>query len=154
MHNSQRKDINEMITSGLKNIITSNLIPEIISDIKALSDNNYKNNFELYDYCCQLIWFCTKNTNYPTFYLAWHNEIYLSQKMPSACLEDIICQIKSPEENLFIYINAENIASKTNENIIAKLLCIKIFQKLSFSSTDIPRILDVAELQLELIKLV
>ncbi len=60
---------------SLKIILRDKLWSITVTSLKdCLTEQIYKNNFELYAACYEVIWYCAKNMPYPEFYQAWHSE--------------------------------------------------------------------------------
>ena len=56
-----------------KIIVTDEQYCRLVAVLKHnLNKNIYKNKFDVYEQCYQLIWQCAQNLTYPEFYTAWH----------------------------------------------------------------------------------
>ncbi len=130
---------------SLINITPNNLLPLLVSKLKECDYHQEE--------CFQVFWHCTNNMSYADFYLAWHGS-----SSSIECLEnqfvDIASQINSTHSTHIVYIDTEKMALKIDENVVCKLICTKIFNILSLPANKIPKISDVADLQLELIRLI
>ncbi len=102
--------------------------------------------------CWEIIFRYAKNISYPEFYQAWHGKHCSIQSLENQFI-DIASQLNSTGSTYTLYIDTEKIALNTDENVVSKLICTKIFKILSLDVKEIPKISDVADLQLELIKL-
>lgn len=50
---------------------------EVVTGVKPYITQLWlKDNFEHYQYCCDILWYCAQNMSYQDFYLAWHNSSY------------------------------------------------------------------------------
>jgi HEAT repeat protein len=72
LSNSQRSY--GQATQALIEIIRANLCScsIVVSRLKDLISVNYKNDFNRYKDCYEVIWHCAQNLSYPDFYQAWH----------------------------------------------------------------------------------
>jgi HEAT repeat protein len=102
--------------------------------------------------CWEIIFHYTKNISYPEFYQVWQGKPCSIQSLENHFI-DIASQLNSTGSTYTVYIDAEKIALNTDENVVSKLICTKIFNILSLPTKKIPKISDVADLQLEFIKL-
>ncbi|NJL68580.1 MAG: hypothetical protein HC894_21335 [Microcoleus sp. SM1_3_4] len=73
---TQSDEIRRKTTTSLKQILTTN--PQYYSVVSALkydlTDEIYKNKFDLFDKYYTVIWHCAQNLPYPDFYQAWHQD--------------------------------------------------------------------------------
>ncbi|EKD07548.1 HEAT repeat domain-containing protein [Limnospira platensis] len=72
---TENENIREDAAESLgKVLITRQQYAGVVSTLKyCLSDEIYRDNFNLYLECYKLIWTCAENLPYPEFYQAWHN---------------------------------------------------------------------------------
>lgn len=132
----------DFAVQSLINITPHNLLPLLVSSLKEC----YYHQQE----CFQVFWHCINNMSYSDFYMAWHGS-YSIKRLENQFI-DIASQLNSTH-NTYIYIDANKMALNRDENIVSKLICTKIFKILSLPVNEIPKISDVADLQLALIKL-
>ncbi|MBC1294388.1 HEAT repeat domain-containing protein [Nostoc sp. UCD122] len=63
------------VAEGLKEIMLEEQMPSVVTVLKDyLSPETYKNDFERFDICYEVIWKCAQSMPYPAFYQAWHQQ--------------------------------------------------------------------------------
>ncbi len=61
--------------SSLEKIMLEEQMPSVVTVLKDyLSPETYKNDFERFDNCYEVIWKCAQSMHYPAFYQAWHQQ--------------------------------------------------------------------------------
>ncbi len=69
------EDTRRQVAESLGQIMLEEQMPSIVTALKDyLSPEIYKNNFEQFDICYEVIWKCAQNMPYPAFYQAWHQQ--------------------------------------------------------------------------------
>ncbi|WP_292706103.1 hypothetical protein [Nostoc sp. NMS2] len=60
---------------SLEKILLEEQMPSVVTVLKNyLSPETYKNDFEQFDHCYQVIWKYAQSMPYPAFYQAWHQQ--------------------------------------------------------------------------------
>ncbi|MEH2151439.1 HEAT repeat domain-containing protein [Nostoc sp.] len=68
-------DTRRKAAESLEKIMLEEQMPSVVTVLKDyLSPETYKNDFERFDICYEVIWNCSQNMTYPAFYQAWHQQ--------------------------------------------------------------------------------
>ncbi|MBN3960769.1 HEAT repeat domain-containing protein, partial [Nostoc sp. NMS8] len=68
-------DTRRLAAYSLGRIMLEEQMPSVITVLKDyLSPETYKNDFEQFDICYEVIWKCAQSMPYPAFYQAWHQQ--------------------------------------------------------------------------------
>ncbi|MFN6496030.1 MAG: HEAT repeat domain-containing protein [Nostoc sp. DedQUE01] len=68
-------DTQSQAAKSLEKIMLEEQMPSVITVLKDyLSPETYKNDFERFDNCYEIIWKCAQSMHYPAFYQAWHQQ--------------------------------------------------------------------------------
>ncbi len=74
LKNNQDWQVNWHSACILKKILKSSQYVIAVSSLRTcLVEDTHSNNSNLYENCCEVIWYCAQNMPYPEFYQAWHH---------------------------------------------------------------------------------
>ncbi len=107
-----------------------------------LTDEVYKNNFDLFYRCYKLLWKCAQNLPYPKFYQAWHhntltphpeiaNNTPVGNTPTVRQLEQQFTDICSQLPHLPLHcININKLLTLNTKNEFIQAFCNRLYQKL------------------------
>ncbi len=78
LQKSENKEVRKLaassLSSALQNLQEQYLV-EVVKDLKIYIKELHliEDDFEYYQYCYEMLWYCAQNMSYPDFYRAWHS---------------------------------------------------------------------------------
>jgi hypothetical protein len=78
LQKSENKEVRQLaassLSSSLQNLQEQYLV-EVVKDLKIYITelNLIEDDFEYYQYCYEMLWYCAQSMSYPDFYRAWHS---------------------------------------------------------------------------------
>ena len=154
------------IDDSLQEIInTGKKYEDVVFPLKHnLTNEVYKNNFDLFEKCFKLLWQCADNLTYPKFYQAWHHKTLtphpeIIDNTPVGNTPTVrqleqqftdICS-KLPYPHLHC-IDAKKLQNLNTESKFVQAFCNRLYQKLLPNET-IPTVQTVIDLETKIINL-
>jgi HEAT repeat protein/GTPase SAR1 family protein len=161
---AQDNDIRRQAANSLEAIVQEPQMAMVVSTLQDnLSNETYKNDFDRFKDCHEILWKCAQNLPYPEFYQAWHNPpITPHPEVPETTAVGYTPTVQTLENQITdicnqlnhsscLCINAQTLADMTNTAEIAQELCNQIFLKLSLH--EIPAVTNAPQLKRHLIPL-
>lgn len=160
---TEHKYTRHNIVSTLQVIITTKEQQQgIVTALKPILNHEiYKNNFDLFEGCYELLWDCSQNLTYPQFYTAWHHQltsthpeapdnIPVGNTILTQSIENQITpnfsQLQPTPQTYPLPINIQSLTDETDSIAICQELCTQIYY-LALPDTDIPTANNFAELK-------